>query len=136
MKDQLKSTTSITSQEPSDAKATTTMQLISETPTPMATVSTHTGTNSSDLMANTSTTNKAKSCVLTATRMKKESMLEVMLRRTKLHTSGESSTPMERMPQEPRVLTLTEVSISTDLSSFNLDCGWKESSVLLEVITL
>jgi hypothetical protein len=63
-------------------------------------------------------------------------MLELMLRRTKLHSSGESSTLTERMLQELRVLTLTEDSISTDHSSFNQDCGWKESSVLLEAITL
>jgi hypothetical protein len=67
-------------------------------------------------MAPSSTTNKAKSWTLRAPKIRKEPMLDLMLRRTKLHSSGKSSTLMERMPLEQRVLTLTEVSISTDLS--------------------
>jgi len=74
--------------------------------------------------------------MLNQPRTPKEPMLEPMPDRIKLHSSGESSTLMERMPQEPRVLTPTEDSISTDHSTFNLDCGWKESSVLLEDGTL
>jgi len=68
--------------------------------------------------------------------MPKESMLKPMLSRTNLHSNGESSTLMERMPQEQRVLTPTEVSISTDHSTFNPDCGSKESSLSQEAATL
>jgi len=75
MEDLLKHSTSITRPEPSDARVTTTMPLILETPMPMAMVSTHTGTNSSDLTETTSTINKAKSWLLLEQRMKKVSML-------------------------------------------------------------
>ena len=78
--------------ELSDARVTTTMHLISEALMLTATVLTHTGTNSSDSMVHTSTINKAKSLMLRMPRTKKVSLLEPMLRKSKLHSSGPSDT--------------------------------------------
>jgi len=63
-------------------------------------------------------------------------MLDLMLRRKKLHSSGKSSILMKRMTLELKALTPTEDFTSTDHSTSNQNFGWKESSVLVQARTL
>jgi len=88
-----------------------------------------TGTNSSDSMEHTSTTNKAKSWELKATRMKKESMLDKIVERINLHSNGPSNTLIRWLTSDLRVWTQKEDFISTDHSTLNQNCGCRESLV-------
>jgi hypothetical protein len=133
----LKNSASTGQPELSDARVIMTTQLISETLMLTHMALTLTGTNFSDSMDHSSTINKAKSWELKMTKMLKELMSELILEWTISHPiNGMSYMLISRLPLEPRVLTHREDSTLTDHSIFNLNCGWKESSVITPITYL